>query len=1441
MLCYDRCVDIILSGAVHSTGSKDPMPEISLKAYFAKLNNLLSVSSADEVVQHARHILQTYPKNVAAYRYLGRGLVLSGRWDEGREALRRVLSVYPDDYIAHLGLSEANEHLGHADEAIWHLERAYEQNSNNRDVIEALRNLYRRYRGVENLKMQLTSAAVSRQYLRSKDYTQAIDTLRSARAKMNDRLDLKLLLAQVLWEQGAHEEAAENAVEVLKVLPDCLEANRIMAQLWLSIGRPSDAQRYVNHLEAVDPYLAVEVAQGYPPEDDVFRLDELDYVRTSQSELASARPDWLSEIGASPLLVTENGDEAGRDDWSSLLLGNKADAKPSPVEVGPLSRFTEITPPPTPQTGGLTDLFGEANAAPADELRSLFERSTSNLDEDSPGESNLLRRATTRFEPEPENTDNLTDLFGDATASHTTDLDSLFGKATGGFGDEDSGSDDRLAWLRDAGVEMVDDDVPNFSTTPPDDRMAWMRDSGIEMRDEDDMQPSFDSLLADEDDELPEFDSNPMAWLEDHSPDMILESSSFQTGNNNADEDELLSWMQQEDDFAAASEQNEFSLEAAAEENGALDWLQSDPLLDEEPSAETAFGNAFATTPGEDFAAFSATGTDWQNDMLDQAQGTTPEGNEFAASASGTPSSLRGLTAILQDSNFDWVNQEKPEDAGADDDMDDWLNQFAPAEPQRAVTDTPDWLTDIGYAESGGNSSGEDDEWFEEEEPDRLTPAAVANAAQFAMLSTDDEDEEGDWLSALPPEEEAEAGAENDENADEEFDWSGDTPTADATADTGALPDWLNDYVPAEAGAPSAAAASIDWSSGTSDSQDDEDSALTDWLSELQPDDEAGTGETAETASEVSWTDEAGLEADAAEETDWLAELAPASSGESASTGDDASWLAELGAVADEPQAEPAMGDDMGWLSEFEPETESPTESEPVAEAEPLSGDDMSWLSELGVGAETLVGDLPAETAASTDDDESWLSELGETAAAIEDDALEPAAAGDDMSWLSELGETATTMEDDALEPAAAADDDMGWLSELEPGAPSEPETITSEATAVSLEDFPWMNEDDADAVAEALVEVSALSDDAWLNEFESEEEQPPPVTLTPADPADLEWLSELDEAASQPVVNAEDFPWMAEEDPEADANAEPIAEPVAAEEADWLAALQPEADATETEAPVAATADEDMSWLSELEPTSDAQKDEAQELAAVVAGEADDWLSELDSADDEADAEAAVETPASEIPDWLSELEPDAEPEAEAEPEPAAESVSDDEWLESEAAEDDAEPEAAAAEMPSWLADLEPEAEADAADDAAAAAVAGAGIAAAAALSSDDDADEESFALDDEALEPTPATNAPDWLNAMVPGLDVDYEASDAGIDFSDDDDAYEVDEREYAWVEDIVEEEMAAVESTGSFTFTRPPAWFASFGSADEGSRTEDEFPDWISDDSDLPDYLR
>ena len=138
------------------------MPEISLKAYFTKLDTLLSAHAADEVIHHCRHISAIFPQERDCLPPDGRALVSNGRWDEGREVLRRVLGVIPDDYVAHLSLSEANERPNRPDEAIWHLERAFEQRPNDRELIDALRGLYRRHRHVEDLKIQLTSAAVAR-------------------------------------------------------------------------------------------------------------------------------------------------------------------------------------------------------------------------------------------------------------------------------------------------------------------------------------------------------------------------------------------------------------------------------------------------------------------------------------------------------------------------------------------------------------------------------------------------------------------------------------------------------------------------------------------------------------------------------------------------------------------------------------------------------------------------------------------------------------------------------------------------------------------------------------------------------------------------------------------------------------------------------------------------------------------------------------------------------------------------------------------------------------------------------------------------------------------------------------------------------------------------------------------------------------------------------
>jgi hypothetical protein len=257
---------------------------------------------------------------------------------------------------------------------------------------------------------------------------------------------------------------------------------------------------------------------------------------------------------------------------------------------------------------------------------------------------------------------------------------------------------------------------------------------------------------------------------------------------------------------------------------------------------------------------------------------------------------------------------------------------------------------------------------------------------------------------------------------------------------------------------------------------------------------------------------------------------------------------------------------------------------------------------------------------------------------------------------------------------------------------------------------------------------------------------------------------------------------------------------------------------------------DEELAWLvADDEP--EAETADAPEPA--VAGDVPDWLSELAPPSGmEAVAETDVESAPAAITDeelaWMV-ADDEPAPEADAEPEPEV-----DVYASEPAAEAETEPEST---LPDWLRDAMPVAAAVTAD--------------AVASAEFDDADEieeneDQFAAsleDDDVLEPTPASNAPDWLNAMVPGLDVDYDApEDEWID-EDDEASFGADEREYAWVEQMVEEEMAQVEAP-AFAFTRPPAWFASLGEGGGGATDgDDAFPDWVSDDgeADLPDYLR
>ena len=102
------------------------MADIPLRTYVQQLDNLIERKQVDEVIAHCRHILGLYPKHLDTYRMLGKALLEKGRHGDAADIFQRVLSVMPDDFISHVGMSIVREDEANLDAAIWHMERAFE-------------------------------------------------------------------------------------------------------------------------------------------------------------------------------------------------------------------------------------------------------------------------------------------------------------------------------------------------------------------------------------------------------------------------------------------------------------------------------------------------------------------------------------------------------------------------------------------------------------------------------------------------------------------------------------------------------------------------------------------------------------------------------------------------------------------------------------------------------------------------------------------------------------------------------------------------------------------------------------------------------------------------------------------------------------------------------------------------------------------------------------------------------------------------------------------------------------------------------------------------------------------------------------------------------------------------------------------------------------------
>ncbi|MBC8100719.1 MAG: tetratricopeptide repeat protein, partial [Armatimonadetes bacterium] len=785
------------------------MAQITLRDYQQKLEDLLQQRRNDEVVQHCRHLLGIFPKNAGVHRAMGKALVASGRYDEAEAVFQRVLSVYPDDQAAHQGLSLVAQHRNRGDDAIWHAERAFEQDANDPQVLQALRDLLHQYRGQSTQRIPLTARAVAAGQVRNGLYPKAIDTLQRALAQTPDRLDLQTLLAQVLWEGSFYLPAAEAALQILKTLPDCLEANRILTMLWLREGRPSDAQRYLSRVEAVEPYMAFELAQS-PAPDSALRVPELDYEREASRQTATSSPDWLQSFAQ---IMPET------DDDMALL-----DA----VEVDD-----------APDFGALLDFDADDDAALTDDdddqdwLQAL---------ENSQTDADVNNRAV-RGDQFKITDESLADLFGDdeddadsapSTGTSTTGLTGLLSS----IGNRQGGSTGLTGLLNamDADEDTAEEEEPDDWMRAVNKPTAPLRDPYAKKSDTDRVQNVLDEL-ADADDASPAFEEDPLAWLN-------ADNAAKPPTDDLVDPQDPLAWMRGSgvelvEDAPAMSYKDFLAADAADDvvqtfntpnANDPLAWMQSagvELVDDAEATALPAWamGDEAPTLNTDDLpsnddadpmAWMKQSGVEWADDDEDDKESTrrkrvgmlTP-GPKPAAPASASPPPPAPKPAAPASVN--WL--------GDDAQLDDLLSLETIVEQGTGILQTP-------AAQAPQDATMDDNDnlipnWLTDDEDDASDLPSATNVGGLEWLTDEDEDSDEDdaaldWMSepAIPDL----FDDMSDTDADEAPMFG--LPATPAAND--ALPSWL-------------AAAGLGVAQANDDNDTEEEQALPNWLASATP------------------------------------------------------------------------------------------------------------------------------------------------------------------------------------------------------------------------------------------------------------------------------------------------------------------------------------------------------------------------------------------------------------------------------------------------------------------------------------------------------------------------------------------------------------------------------------------------------------------------------
>ncbi len=1078
------------------------MSTTTLRAYLDELDLLLQREALEEVIGHCRHILQHYPKNVETYRLFGKALLEKARYEEAAQVFPRLLSADPNDFVAHVGMSSIYENQQQLNQAIWHMERANEQMPNNNVIINELKRLYHNRDETSPRKIQLTRAALAQQYLSSGMYEQAITELRRSLVEQPNRLDLRVRLANGLWDAGHMLEAGELALEVLRVLPDCLPLNLLMAKLWIESRRPDDAKPFLEKVEALAPYESLRLIyssenQATLPE-GAFVLSRLKWAADAATSVAGPAPDWISQI-----TDVFNMPESIAPTRSA---GRSATEQDLPDWMSEATSPTSATDLPDWFTPG-ADFGGKPKTADLPAPDDWFNEMASSLSQSS------KELAASTPSPVVSGEDELPDWFTNVAET----------------------AEEPIAdWMAESSVPDMPDVAAKVAPTP-----SWLDDmpdfSAAESAPPTRKSTGFTGLLAEiqQAEDEPEAEDMP-SWLgdvgqtstDDEPPSIIGDMETFGFGENPDEELEQLR--------AAARPPSAEEVAALLalggrkpDEEPMPDWL----VEDEQPANEPAPSLWDEETLFEDFGAMETAATpSWLSDASDVSDSS--DETEY--------------TTLFEEETPDWLTDAPAQSATPAHGTAMLPEIAAKEEPGFTFEDsfeTDDWLT--GESESAEESpifQLDEESPTTEDEMDWLTDAVATDAPSLTLEKVGQESAEEfaslfeDELTASPAPTEQRLGVTGD------LPWRhGDS---ESSAEAGSIDEFavlFDSQMPDKSSTPSTIPGRL---GVTGDLP---------WRQETDSDAIAGPSRRS-SLDEVDWN---ALDTEAVQEPATPAEPII----ETTPVDDLSAWLnvpPQTSSIAQEVSDDEftdLFSDDLipgtAWLDDVQQETAMPG----IPDLLPTAGDDEvpDWMRDVepikSVASEVSDNEFDSMFDTSPDDfsaigepSTGWLTELDSAPAA--DDwmaSLETPATpqpeiadldnmfGSPVDDFSAIGEPSTGWLTE-LDSAPAADD---WMASLEVPATSQPEVA-------DLDNMFGSPVDDLSAFGEPstgwLTELdSAPAADDWMASLETPAITPPAVSDSDLDnmfgsPVDdlsaigepsTGWLTELDSAPA-----ADD--WMA-------------------------------------------------------------------------------------------------------------------------------------------------------------------------------------------------------------------------------------------------------------------------------------------------------------------------